>query len=384
MKTLYPLICASLVFLSCLSSPTKNADTIASANDGEASPSFIQETKKHYFVDGKTGLIVFQKEYPSDWEIVTKPIYNLDQDFPSFLYLMQNNKGMKAFNSPTQQFVSYQNPEYSQMMQDYGMTNIRPVISPEEFVAYEIKPMMEKNGFEFLSQRQFPDVLAHIEDQKRKYDMPNMDFNLYSTEWINKDHIKALVTFNQLVLNQDVPGYRNESITIWSYQMGYFFAPTDIYESDMKIAIQADMNQIENQNWQKYQLQVNNFRQQQRTAQHNELMRNNQIQFDQHQKTMRDQSAANDANHARFMDNLRGTSTSTSYASSSNHSNFIDMIREEQNVSLNGKIFKVEAGAENYWMNSDGKYIKSNDQFYDPNRDALYDNQRWDLTNKQN
>lgn len=385
MKSLYPFIFISLVFLSCLDTTTKNDASIAGANHGDELVFFTKKTKKHHFVDGKTGLIVFEKEYPSNWEIVTKPIYNLDQDFPTFLYLMQNNNGMKAFNTPIHQFVSFQNQRYGHtMQQNYGVNNIRLLISPKAYIENEIKPMMELNGFKLLGERQFPEVLARIEEQKKTYGMTNLDFNLYCTEWINKDNVKALVSFNQMVLNYDSAVTMNEPMKIWNYQLGYFFAPADNYENDMKIAFQADLNQVDSQDWQKYQIQVNNFRQQQKTAQHNEQMRNNQIQFDQHQRNMRDQSAANDASHARFMDNLRGTSTSTSYASYSNHSTFIDMIREEQNVNLEGKTFKVEAGAENYWMNSEGKYIKSNNQFYDPNRDALYDNQRWNLTTKQN
>lgn len=370
MKSLYSLIFIPLICLSCLDLPTKHDDTIADANIGVDIEFFTKKAKTHYFVDGKTGLVVYQKEYPSDWDIVTKPIYNLDNDFPTFLYLMQNNKGMKAFNSPIHQFVSFQNPQYAQMMQNYGVNNIRLLMTPEAFVAHEIKPIMEHNGFRFLSQRQFPEILTRIDEKKQKYGMTNIDFNLYCTEWINDDNIKALVSFNQMVLNYDSSVTMNESMKIWNYQMGYFFAPTDTYEADMKIAMQADLDQIESQNWVKYQIQVNNYRQQQKTA--------------EHQRMMRDRSVAADISHKRFIDNLRGTLNSTSYASNSNHSNFIDMIREEQNVSLDGKSFKVEAGAENYWMNSDGMYIKSDDHFYDPNRDPLYDNQRWDITTKQN
>ena len=380
---MYLLILISFVFLACLDAPTRTVEDLGQSSSNENLQILQETTKTHHYVDGKTGLVVFQKDFPSDWDIVTKPIYNLDTDFPSFLYLMQNNKGMKGFNTPIQQFVSFQNPQYAQMMQSYGMNNIRGLMSPNNIIENEVKPMMEVNGFKFLSQRQFPDVMAHIDEQRRKIGMTNMDYNLYCTEWINKDNIKALVTFSQMVLNYPANVNMGEAMQIWNYQVSYFFAPISSYETDLKAGIKADLNKIDSPNWQKYQAQVNNFRQQQSTAQHNDRMRNQQQQFDQHQAMMKDKYAANDANHERYMDNLRNTPTSTGYSSDANHRNFIDMIREEQNVNLEGKTFKVEAGAENYWMNSDGKYIMSNNQFYDPNRDALYDNQRWDLTTKQ-
>ena len=383
MKSMSPLILMSLVFLACLDAPTRTVEDFGQSSTNQNLQILKEKPKTHYYVDGKTGLVVFQKDFPSDWDIVSKPIYNLDNDFPSFLYLMQNDKGMKGFNTPIQQFVSFQNQEYAQMMQSYGMNNIRTLVSPNTIIEHEIKPMMELNGFKYLSQRQFPDVMAHIDEQRQKLRMPNMDYTLYCTEWINKDHIKALVTFSQMVLNYPANVNMGETMQIWNYQVAYFFAPLSIYENDLKSGIQADLNKIDSPNWQKYQMQVNNFRQQQSTAQHNDRMRNQQQQFDQHQAMMKDRYAANDANHENFMNILRNTPTSTGYSSDANHTNFIDMIREEQNVNLEGKTFKVEAGAENYWMNSDGKYIKSNNQFYDPNRDALYDNQRWDLTTKQ-
>ncbi|MEO6347345.1 MAG: hypothetical protein ABIO60_05480 [Aquaticitalea sp.] len=398
MKSIYPIIFISLAFFSCLNqagnkgeitedSISDSGNEITSGSDNEINSGDLAllnvQSKIHYYVDAKTGLVVYQKEFPSDWDIVTKPIYNLDTDFPVFLYRMQNNNGMKSFNTLIEQFVSFQNPQYAQEMGNYGMSNIRAVVSPTDFLENEIRPMMEREGFKLLGPRKFPEILSYIENQKKKYGMPNMDLNVYSTEWINKDNVKALVSFNQMVLNPDPSMYVENPMTIWNYQMGYFFAPEGNYEADLNTAIQADLNKTDSSNWQKYQAQVNNFRQQQQTAQHEERMRNQQQQFDQHQQMMKERYAANDANNARYMDNLRGTPTSTGYTSDSNHQNFIDMIREEQNVSLEGKTFKVEAGSENYWMNSDGKYITSNSQFYDPNRDPIYDNRHWDLTTKQ-
>ena len=384
MKSIYPLIFSAFIFLSCLSAPEKNTDSLSATEFGEELAIQTPKDKTHYFVDAKTGLVVFQKDYPSDWEVVTKPVYNLDSDFPTFLHLIQNDKGLKAFNTSIQQYVSFQNQYYAQQMQSYGIDNIRAIVSPQQFIETEVKPMMERNGFTFLSERKIPEILALIEEQKRKFGMPNMDFNFYSTEWINKDNVKALVNFGQLVLTQDPNLMGGQPMQIWNYQLDYLMAPKADFETYLKIAINTEKTKVDNKNWEKYQMQVNNYRQQQRTIEHQQRMRNNQAQFEQHQQRMRDNSAAQDASHARFMDNLRGTSTGTSYASSSNHSNFIDMIREEQNVSMDGQTFKVEAGAENYWMNSDGKYIKSNNTFYDPNRDGLYNNQPWNLTTKQN
>lgn len=377
MKLLSPFIIAILC-VSCLNSQSENG----TSNSDFAF--FQNSTKTHYFVDAKTGLVVYQKAFPSDWEVVSKPSYDLDKDFPIFLYRIQNQHGLKAFNTPMCQFVALQNQQYAQLMKNYGMNNIKPVASLSFIVENEIKPIMERDGFKFVSNREFPELLTFINQKKKEMGLNNVSFNISATEWVNKENIKGLVMFNQVVFNYDTSMGMTEPMKIWNYQVAYLFAPNSDYEAAIKTAMDSDMKKIDSPNWQKYQAQVNNFRQQQQTAQHQQRMREQQRQFDQHQQMMKERYAAQDANHERFMDNLRGTSTSSGYSSDKNHQNFIDMIREEQNVSLEGKTFKVETGADNYWMNSDGKYIMSNNQFYNPNKDPIYDNQHWDLTTKQN
>lgn len=362
MKALIPFIFTLLICSSCLDSQSQEGRSSSKSDLGLFQPS----TQKHYFVDGKTGLVVFHQEYPSNWEILSRPDYSLDSDFPTFLHLKQNKNGMKAFNTPIYQYVGFQNPYYAQMMRNNGLKNERPLISPMAFVEQELVPLMNREGFKFLSHREFPELNAHVEKYVAKTGLKNIEFRVYPTEWINNNNVKAIVFFKQMILHYDPALTGGEVMVVWNYQLNFFFAPTSIYESDLKIAMNADFNTVNNPNWERYQIQVNNYRQQQKNI--------------IHQRTMRDLNNARDADHARYMDNLRGTYTAPAYASNSSHSNFIDMIREEQNVSLNGKTFKVNAGADNYWMNSDGKYIASSDQFYDPNRDPLYDNQQWDLT----
>jgi len=359
------------------------------SNDGTSSSDlalFQNKSKTHYYVDGKTGLVVYQREFPSDWEVVSKPTYDVDNDFPMFLYAIQDQKGLKSFNTPLHQYVAFQNPQYAQMMQNYGMSNIRPVASASVIIANEIKPLMERDGFRFVSNREFPKLMAYINQKKIEMGFNNnMSINILATEWVNNNNIKGLATLTQVVLSYGNEMGMTEPMTIWNYQMDYLFAPSNDYEAALKTAISSSIKQIDSPNWKKYQAQVLNFRQQQQTAQHQQRMRNQQQQFNQHQQMMQERYAAQDASHERFMNNLRGTSTSsTGYSSDASHQNFIDMIRGEQNVNLEGKTFKVQAGAEKYWMNSDGKYIMSNDLFYNPNRDPIYNNQNWNLTTKQN
>lgn len=53
------------------------------------------------------------------------------------------------------------------------------------------------------------------------------------------------------------------------------------------------------------------------------------------------------------------------------------MIREEETVNYNGNSYQVDAGADQYWMNSNNEYIMSNDAFYNPNADNSVNNYDW-------
>lgn len=363
MKALFPFIFTLLTLSSCMESQSQDVKR-ASKSDLN---SLNQASQKHFFVDGKTGLVVSYRDYPSYWNIVSRPIYNLDADFPTFLYLIENKKGMKAFNTPIHQFVSFQNPILAQEMRRYGLKNERPLMSPTSFIENEIKPLMERDGFKFLAYREFPEITKRIAQQREKYGLNQIEMVITPTEWVNKDNIKGLVVLNQMISHLDPTVTGGEVMKVWNYQLNFFFAPSTSYEADLATALHADFTAVQNPLWEKYQMQVNNYRQQQKNIEHRRFI-------SEGQNTM-------DASHRRFIDNLNGSNTS-SYSSNDSHSKFIDMIREEQNVSLDGKTFKVNAGADNYWMNSDGKYISSNDAFYNPNQDPVYDNQPWNLTTK--
>lgn len=56
----------------------------------------------------------------------------------------------------------------------------------------------------------------------------------------------------------------------------------------------------------------------------------------------------------------------------------IDSIYERTNVlDSSGQQYKVQAGSNNYWMNSDGEYIGTQYQDYNPNLDDAMNAQRW-------
>lgn len=60
-------------------------------------------------------------------------------------------------------------------------------------------------------------------------------------------------------------------------------------------------------------------------------------------------------------------------------SDWSDKMQERTNAvdPSTGQKYKVAAGANNYWMNSDGEYISTDKQGYNPNLDDNMNSQRW-------
>lgn len=67
------------------------------------------------------------------------------------------------------------------------------------------------------------------------------------------------------------------------------------------------------------------------------------------------------------------------------HDKTIDSIRGEQSMRdpNTGQTYKVESGSDQYWKNDQGEYIKSDDKFYNPNRDPNVNKQDWNEMEEQ-
>ena len=200
----------------------------------------------------------------------------------------------------------------------------------------------------------------------------------------------------QFVLNST--DTNNPSYAVWNYGTDFLFAPEKVFEQEKTAFIATAINYKENPKWEEYrtftmrerqieadrQLKMQNDRANQQYAYFQQRMQDQKAQFESHQNMMKERYAANDANHERFINNIRGGSSYVeSNSADDNQRQFINMIREEQ-VVLNdeGKKYLVEAHSDRYWMNSNGEYIKTDDSFFNPNGDLNLNNQTWELVKK--
>ena len=382
MKAAKFLLVLSVISLSVGCGNNSNENSYEDGDYTENSGGFFGSSKGNLktfaFKDAKTGMVVYQKKFPANWNVKVQPSYTLDQDFPSFLYNIQGENGLMAFNSGIRQFIAYQDQQTAQMMQSYGMKNINNIVPIQSIIQSEVTPNMQKEGFRLVTTYRENSIFDYINKKKAEKGFQQAQADVVAAEWTNNAGKKAVTYVFQLVLpNRGAQAYEN--FAIWNYAVDYMVTSEGDFETDKSQFLASAMSEEENPQWEQYRASVSQRRQQQQIAQHQQRMRNNQIAFEQHQNNMRQRSAAMDASHQQFMDNLRGTSTSYGggYSSDASHNSFINMIREEETVNYNGNSYQVDAGADQYWMNSNNEYIMSNDAFYNPNADNSVNNYDW-------
>ncbi|MBN8469235.1 hypothetical protein JYJ95_22265 [Corallococcus exiguus] len=99
-------------------------------------------------------------------------------------------------------------------------------------------------------------------------------------------------------------------------------------------------------------------------AMHQQRMQANKAAFEAQQRTFHEKNdALNQANAA----------------SDRMHHRFVSYLKDEETVRSpgDGQRYQVQTGSNQYWMNSHGQYVPSNDPSYDPNRDPRLDHQTW-------
>lgn len=348
--------------------------------DGEKKSSFFSTDRKktHQLRDARTGLVVNTTEYPSNWKVISKPIYTIDQKLPSFLIQISGPNHLKSFNTPFQYHVNYQDPQMAQLMHNtaYGKL-IRPLVSPQQIFNGEVKNRMANSGFDYLGTREQPDVLQYLRNRIASESKMQTNLSILNTEWKNNSGQKAMVSIAIIDLQQPTV---SGNMMVWCYAVTYTFVDEGSYEETLEQMKASTFSYQENPQWQQYVAQLgqqraleNQRRAQIAATQHQNRMQARWAAFNAHQEKMKGIWAAQDANHASFMNRNFGAGSDTGQRQ------FINMINEEETVynPQTGNNYQVNAGSTEYWMDSEGNYIQNDDLFYTPNGDINLNNREW-------
>lgn len=320
----------------------------------QSKPTVSKQTKTHAFQDLQSGLVVSTKEYPSNWEVISKAVYKNGYFVPGFAYQMQGPGNVQAFNNAFGDvYTIYGNPQTNQYMRQVG-ERIRPVGNIDMILEHGFAPRMTEKGYRFSRSRSSNSLEQLIRQKFAHYGITNFDMDIRSTEWVNG---KGQTGLMNLVLyrfySRDMYG---DLVTSWTYSVDFVFADTPLLDDAYAAILNGSRSERDNPQWLQYKNRKTRELQQASMQNHRAQMLAQRRAFEANNRIVANRNASSDRGQASF----------------------INFLRDEQTVSSSdGATYQVEGYAREYWMDGQGNYIKSNDLFYNPNGDLNLNHKEW-------
>ncbi len=331
--------------------------------------------KTHTFRDARTGLVVQTSDYPSNWKIISKPVYTFDQKLPNFLVQAEGPSNLKHFNTPFTFYFTFSNPQMNQYISSPMHRMLKPIIGNQQIQREEVAPRMQNSGFTYVGTRSMPREEAYARKIVKEKGTGQEQLEILNTEWKNNSGQRGLATIIKVALQQPIS--QQDYVMVWFYGIAYTFVDSSQFEETLDALYQSAVSTKFNPQWERYVQQLAQQRQQEQTRRsaiaHKNRMDARWASFNAHQQKMKGIWAAQDANHASFMNRNFGP------GSDIGQKQFINMINEQETVynPMTGKNYQVNAFSTQNWMDSDGNLIQNDDLFYTPNGDINLNNREW-------
>lgn len=358
--------CAVLALSACSDNGgTADADRSSTANS-EAGGEAVERRKErnpeqlafHPFYD-QQGMKTVEMPFPASWKVARER----GQGQPS----ITGPRGLRAFDFPAQNFMYTNDPQMQQIYYQSGQ-QLRPMPGVDGLIEQDIAPWAAQQGFRLVNKFDIPEVTRVDQwyHQQLFQAVPTrMEHAVFGTEWEQEDGDKFFLLTHLAV------GSGNALQTWFHYSTG-LQADADYYEA----AKQQLIFGLANARYNPQQIQAYNQREAQKAGQswaaHNQRMRNNQANFEATQRAI---VGAGEAVNDSIMQGWRDRNA----IQDGGHDAFVDSLLDRQNLvdPSTGQTWKVDSGANNYWMNQDGEYIGTDDHFYNPNTDPTLNSQNW-------
>ncbi len=304
----------------------------------------------HTVMNNKTGRPMMYIPLPSSW----KMIENATLGEPG----LTGPNGLNLTFYAAQSYIYTNDPMMNQSYQSSGMQVMAPA-GIDNVLNQVIMPQGQQMGMTFIKKYPLPEIAANDREYSTKLnggDSPNNIFEAIGSEWKDNEGNKALVVIHYNELNQ------NGSV-FWGYTPEMLKVKSSSFEKGKQQYIYAMANKVFDQNdIARFQTQLSaNIREQEAhaTAMRNIISKGSKERL------------ANDAATNEYVRN-------TNKAAAENRAHNNDLLQEQINHALtdikvvispfDGKEYQVEAGNKTYWINDEGKYIKSDDPLFDPNK----------------
>ena len=336
------------------------SEQFRSDDSGMLSNTGNENVTMHPVMDQKTGMVMYQMPLPASWRI--SPTASGDE--PSIV----GPGGVKVFYRNGGSYTYSNDPNTQRSYQQAGQ-QMRAPMEIGAYIQQDLVPGMAQKGRKLVKQIPLPQIAARNKAYSAKLikAMPSQQHDLaMGTEWLNNEGELLFMIVN-MTINQ------GQNDVYWYASLQALTADKSTYENAKMALINGLVNTQDNPQ----QIAAYNANEEQKAnqswAQHNGRMQQNQAAFDQQQATHRSTwDAVNNASMNAYND--RNASQDRMQHQT------INSIYEENTVTnpTNGQNYQVDAGSDQYWMNSNGEYIPSNDGTYNPNADQNVNNQTWE------
>lgn len=354
--TLFSLTILTLMTVGCEESPAQNkkygnnqvyeAVPVNNVNENKVEDKIIIHTVKN----PQTGQPSMYIPFPSSWKFIDGAALGEPA--------IKGPKGLTFISYPPQSYIYSNNSMMNQTYQSNGLQVMTPV-GIENVLNQVIFPQGQQMGMTLLNQYPLSEIAAKDREYSARLgggDSPQKIFQVAGTEWKDGAGNKVLVVVHYFEI-------RSSSIINWGYNAEMLKVEQPGFEQAKKQYVYAMANKVFDQNdVAKFKIELAGKIKSQEEVATNIRKINEQGS----RERLAGDAAANE--HAR--------NSNSAMVENKNHNN--DLLQEQTNNALNnvnvvispfdGKEYQVESGNKTYWINNEGKYIKSDDPLYDPNK----------------
>ncbi len=352
-------ILLALTFIACNSGKSENTNADVDSNGTSQSENVIENTElvSHPMIDNK-GQVMGQMTFPANWKLHNEP----------GKAAFSGPNGVFVFHLPLKNFMYTTDP----MQRDfYSQRNIsmRQYLSPRAVIEQDFVPVAHSEGSKLIRIYDAPEIAtadSRVQDLMYQIGERQTRYEAAVSEWEDKSGKPYTIIIH-------TNGSDMGNMVMWSYSGQILDAPKEQFKSATQTLIGGLASLEYNP---RYFDQFNQNEMQRESASwaaHNQKMSAQQRNFDAQQSAYKQKTdAINSSIMASY--NERNASSDRS------HNRFLNYIKDENTVvnKTDGQRYQVQSGADQYWMNSDGQYIGTNDPNYDPNRNQGTQNQTWE------
>ncbi len=320
------------------------------------------------FKDPKSGMVQHRAPYPKGWRYDTNPNDQLAMTGPN---------GVEVYQTDSGRFVYSNDPSAIQSAKAQG-AQIAPPMALPNFLQQRFSPYMGQRGFRLANSYPMPEIQNFWEmlGAAMPQGLARKKFDAIGAEWENSNGQRA---FTILVLSL----LQDQTYVTWNVTAGELYASNSEYESAKDTYVYGSSNTEMNPKWQiaknqelLAQIRSNTQHWDARTresqAQHIGRMNAILARSETSSSIAKINSDILDISHAGYL--KRSDMVSAGQAKT------VNMISGQSVISnpSTGELYKVDAGAQNYWVNAEGKYFPTENSLYDPRTDNSISNQQWE------